>query len=255
MSSDLLSPPDLPMPPGRAEARRAALRRDLTSAVAVAPAPARRRTVRWKAAGALAAAAAVGGVFAVNGLTARTASPIASWTAIPTSLGRAAATAAEQQCQARLQAQHWPVTVSAMTGVLAEQRGRLTAVLLGGADQYGVCVGDPNDPVFIGVGEAGPFATADRIVLDGSPGKLNGTGPYRVAYGQVAPEVTAVLITTSDGRQVDATVAAGRFFAWWPSGADPKAITAYSAGGAVLRTLTPIPSDLAPSPVRRPGTS
>lgn len=260
MNSDLLLPPELPMPPGRAQARRLALSRELaasgaatTTTSTTATAATRRRPARWKIAVPVLAAGAAAGVFAISGLTAHRTSPTASWTAVPTPLGGAEAAASQQQCQSRLSSQHWPIAVSAMSGVLAERRGALTAVLLSGAGQYGMCVGDPADPVFIGVGQASRFDAAAGLVLDGDPGKLNGSGPFRVAYGQVAASVTSVVIDTGDGRQVDATVAAGRFFAWWPSGADPKTITAFAADGSVVKVLTPAPSPGSPSPVREPG--
>jgi hypothetical protein len=251
MSSDLLFVPDLPMPPGRAETRRLALRREIRAD----PAPRRRMAgVRWKVAVPVLAAGAVAGAFAISTLTTHPASLTASWTAIPTPLSSSDGARAQQQCQARLQAQHWPISVSAMTGVLAEQRGQLTAVLLSGAGEYGVCIGDAGSPLFFGVSAVGEFASTSGLVLDGNYGKLNGSDPFRVAYGQVAPSVTSVVIDTTDGRHVDATVAGGRFFAWWPSGVDPKSITAFAADGSVVRTLNPPQSMLSPSPVHRPGT-
>jgi hypothetical protein len=254
MSSNPLFVPDLPMPPGRAETRRVALRREIQAG----PAPHRRMTgagFRWKVAVPALAAGAVAAAFAISTLTTHRASLTASWTAIPTALSSDDSARVQQQCQAQLQAQHWPISVSAMTGVLAERRGQLTAVLLSGADEYGVCIGDPGSPLFSGIGMVGPFARAGGLVLDGNPGKLNGSDPFRVAYGQVAPSVTSVVIDTADGRHVDATVDGGRFFAWWPSGADPKSITAFAADGSVVRTLNPPPSELSPTPVHRPGTA
>jgi len=250
MTSDLFNLPDLPMPLGRAEARRLALRREL----AAGGVP-RRRLARWKVAVPVLAAGAIAAAFAIGSPTTHTASLTASWTAVPTALSGDRAVAAQQQCQSRLIAQHWPISVSAMAGVLSEQRGELTAVLMSGAGQYGVCIGRSGSALFTGVGEVSTFSPAEGIVLDGSPGVLNGADPFRVAYGQVAPSVASVLIDTADGRHVDATVSGGRFFAWWPSGADAKSITAYASDGGVVRTLNPAPSVLTPSPVHRSGAS
>lgn len=253
MSSDPFFLPDLPMPPGRAEARRVALRREIQAGP-----PARRRmaVTRWKVMAVPAlATAAVAGAFAISALTTRPASSLtASWTAIPVPLSSSERAHAQQLCQAQLQSRHWPISVSAMTGVLAERRGQLTAVLLSGTGEYGMCIGDPGNPLFSGIGMVGQFDAATELILDGNPGKLNGSDPFRVAYGQVASSVASVVIDTADGRRVDATVAGGRFFAWWPSGADPTSITAYASDGGVIKTLSPARSTLSPTPVRRPGT-
>jgi hypothetical protein len=117
-----------------------------------------------------------------------------------------------------------------------------------------MCVGDPADPIFLGIGEMGAFSAPQDLMLDGDPGQLNGSTAFRLAYGQVAPSVSSVEIETADGLQVQATVADGRFFAWWPSGADPSAITAYGADGHAVKTLHPTPTDASPTPSREPGT-
>ncbi|MBR7833758.1 hypothetical protein KDL01_10810 [Actinospica durhamensis] len=175
---------------------------------------------------------------------------VSSWTAIPTPLSASALSAAEQACQAKLAGEHWPISVSAMEGVLGERRGSLTAVMLRGADQYGMCVGDTADPIFVGVGTTGPFTPAQLLVLDGDPGKLNGSTPFRLVYGQAAASVHDVVIQTTDGLQVHASLVGGRYFAWWPSGADPASITGYAADGQILKTLSPTPTDATPAASR-----
>ena len=241
------------MPPGRFEARRQALTLELTRASQLAPLePAagrdRRRLsprLRRVVLPALVAAGAAIVLIAVPRGGGSTS--VSSWTAIPTPLTGGALSSAEQACQIRLLSEHWPLSVSAMNGVLGERRGSLTAVMLDGAGQYGMCVGDPSDPIFAGVGTTGPFTAAQVLVLDGDPGQLNGSTPFRLVYGQVAASVREVVIRTADGREVYASLADGRYFAWWPSGADPASIVGYAADGRVLGTLIPPSSDVPPS--------
>jgi len=260
MDTEMWSLPDLPMPPGRFEARRQALTRELTRDVQAAASEAASAAVRtprirsrwaWPALGA----AVTAGVITVAFLPGRgQASPAASWTPIPTPLSATAAASAERQCQAKLLTQHWPMSITGIAAVLAEQRGVLTAVLFSGTGRYGMCVGDPADPIFLGIGEMGAFSAPQDLLLDGDPGQLNGSTAFRLAYGQVAPSVRTVEIETADGRQVQATVADGRFFAWWPSGADPVTITAYGANGLAIKTLHPTPTEVAPTSSREPGS-
>jgi hypothetical protein len=90
--------------------------------------------------------------------------------------------------------------------------------------------------------------------LDGNPGQLNGANPFRIAYGQVAPSIGRVVIDTTDGLHVNATVHGGRFFAWWPTGADPATITGLAADGTAMTTLHPVATDRSPSPAHKPTT-
>jgi hypothetical protein len=255
MSSDPSFIPDirdLPMPAGRAEVRRLAFRHEILATGA----DVRRSGVWWKVAVPLLAAGTLAGVLVVadRADTPRDTSPTASWTAIPQSLSEADSSAAALRCQSTLTSRHWPISVSAMTAVLAERRGHLTAVMLSGDGQYGMCIGSSNDPVFAGIGEVGVFDPASTVMLDGAPGALNGPAPFRLACGQVASSVGGVEIDTVDGRHIDATVTNGRFFAWWPSGADPRTITATASDGRVLKTVIPAPSNHSAAPVHQPGT-
>ena len=66
------------------------------------------------------------------------------------------------------------------------------------------------------------------------PGQLTGPDAARIAFGLVSPMVTRVVVTTSDGRQVTASVQDGYFLAWWPSAASPTLTQALDASGWVL---------------------
>jgi hypothetical protein len=245
------------MPPGRTEIRRQALLREIGSRSATLTPRTRWRIVLPAAlASTIVIVVAYIGFLAISGtLTASEATLTASWTAIPTPVGPNDHDAMERACQQRLRRAHWPVTVDAMTPVLVERRGHLTAILMRGDGQYGMCVGDPQDPLFVGVGLIGEFDPAAGLHLEGHPGQRNGRNAFRVVYGQVAPAVTGVVIETFDGKAIDATVHGGRFFAWWPSGADPKTMTATSGDGSVVAVVDqPLPQPPG-TPTRRPGTS
>jgi hypothetical protein len=248
VTSDLPPPPPLrPMPPGRVQVRRLALIREIDVSRR-----AQSSLARWRVAIPVAAVVAIAGVFAAGINHPNRVSLTATWTPIPTTVGGDKAATLYQQCQQELLKKHWPIKVTTMSGVLAEQRGKLTAVLMTSADQYGMCVGDQRNSLFDGVGVVEPFNPADLLVLDGNPGQLNGAGAFRVAYGQVAPRVASVAIETVDGQNVDATVLGGRFFAWWPSGADPSTISAIAADGSQLDVLKPTSTGLSSTPLPKP---
>jgi len=69
---------------------------------------------------------------------------------------------------------------------------------------------------------------------EGSPLQLTGTdcGPPTVVTGNSGPGTTAVTIQTVSGRTVTASVADGRFVAWWPGEDDSVSITGTDAGGS-----------------------
>jgi hypothetical protein len=161
----------------------------------------------------------------------------ASWTPKPQPLTAAAATEAATTCRTVLEVpdQGEPV-------VIAERRGGWTYVLIAGPQAEGFCrmpddlVGhqDPadhrqegffggytTDPV-----EA-PTPARDRIVetenIAGSvptPGLWpfnNDEEWFSSVEGYVGSDVTGVTVHTPVGTDVEASVASGRFVAWWPS--------------------------------------
>ena len=161
----------------------------------------------------------------------------ASWTPKPQPLTAAAAAEAATTCRTVLEVpdQGEPV-------VIAERRGGWTYVLIAGPQAEGFCLmpvdlvghqdpadhrqegffgGYTTDPV-----EA-PTPARDRIVetenIAGSvptPGLWpfnNDEGWFSSVEGYVGRDVTGVTVHTPVGTDVEASVASGRFAAWWPS--------------------------------------
>ncbi|MBC6458206.1 hypothetical protein [Actinomadura sp. HBU206391] len=205
-----------------------------------------RRRRRWMLLAPLAPLAVVDIALVIGGMAFESPSPVASWTAVPASLSPAARTAAAHSCQERLSGQPRSLDAAGLKEVVAEDRGGLTAVLMSGSGRYGMCVGEPGAPLFVGAGDAGRL-TGDGIVLGGAPVRIDRSAridrsvPFRVAYGKATSKVSTVVITTADRRLVTATISAGHYLAWWPSDADPVTITATAADGRIIEVLRPDP--------------
>jgi hypothetical protein len=185
------------------------------------------------------------------GPTSSTAQLLATWTPTPTLVTGSAAQSAYAACQTELNNVQGPMVVTAMTGVLAEQRGDLTGVLLSSGSQVGLCLlvqGEASGipAVFSGV-DSLTTSPQSGVELDDVPGQLNGSGAFRIAYGQSASNVASVTVLTYDGQTVQSTVAGGLFFAWWPTGSDPETITSETAQGTGIQVLT-LPGSAAPTP-------
>jgi hypothetical protein len=164
-------------------------------------------------------------------------SAFGSWTPKPEPLVGAAVAEAATTCRAALEVPDRGERV-----VIAERRGGWTYVLIAGPKAEGACLmpddlvghqdpaehkkegffgGYTTDPV-----EA-PTLARDRIVetasMDGSvPTRhlwffRNGEGWFTSVQGYVGSGVTGVTVHPPVGPDVEASVAHGRFAAWWPS--------------------------------------
>lgn len=183
-------------------------------------------------------------------------SAFASWTPKPEPLTAAAATEAATTCRAALQVPNQGERV-----VIAERRGGWTYVLIAGPKVEGAClmpddlVGhqDPTDHKeegFFGTYDTDPVEAPtlarDRIVetdsMQGSvptPGVLPFTtddGWFSWVQGYVGSDVTGVTVHPPVGPDVEASVANGRFAAWWPS--DQPSSENLEVMGAWTYTLT-----------------
>ena len=174
---------------------------------------------------------------AVSALLLGGGSAFASWTPKPEPLTAAAVTEAATTCRAALEVPDQGERV-----VIAERRGGWTYVLIAGPKAEGACLmpddlvghqdpadhrkegffgGYTTDPV-----EA-PTLARDRIVetesMAGSvptPGLWpfsDDEGWFSSVQGYVGSDVTGVTVHTPVGPDVEASVAHGRFAAWWPS--------------------------------------
>ena len=185
----------------------------------------------------LAGLVAVVGV-AVPGALLGGGSAFASWTPKPEPLTAAAATEAAATCRAALDVPDLGEQV-----VDAERRGEWTYVLIVGSQAEGACL-MPDDRVgqqhpaghevggFFGSYDSDPgqppTPARDGLVetesMEGSV-PSSGTWPFghdeawfRWVRGYVGRDVTGVTVHPPGGPDVEASVAHGRFAAWWPSG-------------------------------------
>ncbi len=71
------------------------------------------------------------------------------------------------------------------------------------------------------------LATAGTFTSDGEQ--------WSTALGRVAPDVTSVQVSLSDGTTVDATAAEGVYAAWWPGTAQPREVVGVATDGSRAR--------------------
>ena len=163
-------------------------------------------------------------------------SAFASWTSTPEPLTGVAAAEAATACRAALAA-----TDQGERVVIAERRGGWTYVLLAGPDSEATCLMpeglvDQDDPAadaregFMGSytsdpGEA-PTLAPGGIIGHDAAGSVPTDGLWDFGDdeewvidvdGYVGSDVTGVTVHTPIGTDVEASVANGRFAAWWPS--------------------------------------
>jgi hypothetical protein len=155
---------------------------------------------------------------------------IASWTPIPTPLTTAQRHAALQQCT------NGPIQPSRV--ILAEQRGKVTVLLLtSGPDDVTCILGateDTQSPSF----DVWP-ATANNQDFGTRVMAFPGNTPGDFAAGTVAPDVVKATVTLTDGQVVTAMVDDGWAFVWWPDKAAAKTLTEYTADGSIVSTSNP----------------
>lgn len=235
-------PPIRRMPAGHDEQLRAALVRYASSRQTRRRAAlAKRRIYTWLAA---LGAAGTGAVLGINLLTASNA--YASWTSVPDQITGPALLEASTNCQHNL-SRHFPSMAEGLQVALGERRGDFTATVLSAGTRVGVCVTGVPHGELGGVLDLQPLSAGTLLSLDASPGILNGPDAVRQAVGRVNdPLVSKVVVETADRRDVTASIGAGLYVAWWPSGADVTVVKALDAQGHVLGTATGIDSPLTP---------
>lgn len=148
-----------------------------------------------------------------------------SWTAEPEPLSAAATAAAGTTCRAALD-----VPDLGEHAVLAERRGEWTYVLLAGPQSEATCLmpdglvareARNGDDDFFGSYSPDPSAppTLHPDALEEGQSMEGSTheGWFVWTSGYVGSDVTGVTVHTSTGLDIQASVAEGRFAAWWPS--------------------------------------
>ena len=194
----------------------------------------RPRPRRWLVLAGAAASLAVGGMF-LPGWTQQPA--FASWASVPATVPAPVLTAASEACARALldygkprpgvPADQQPVVTGEPRVQLAELRGDYVLVAMATPNGAEIsCLSTRADPgTLLSSGGGIPTASTNTAAL--GPEELRSGGPsyqssgpdgFAVALGEVGPRVKGVTIR-ADGRTVQASVADGRFAAWWPTGA------------------------------------
>jgi hypothetical protein len=175
-----------------------------------------------------------------------------SWTPTPTPLEGSAATTAAVSCRIALDVPDHGERV-----LIAERRGDWTYVLLGDSHTETACllpkgVGgkDPADyeGKFFGSYDsdvpAAPRVAQDRIVQTSYMSGRTDEGLVNWTEGYVGRDVVGVTLHTPTGLKVEASVAQGRYAAWWPAGeakadnpeiADAPTVTVTLADGSTRK--------------------
>lgn len=208
------------------------------------PRPARR--VRWL----VVAAAAVGGVSTGVALwPGTTPSAFASWTPTAAVATTDQVAAAQVRCDSVLATAikqmaadqekfgmrllNVPTSTAQLAGrtvPLAEQRGDFTFALSTNGTWAVGCLVAPGvsdvlteaETVDLSLHAATLAATGVDTLGSGAEGTTDGSSTAALAYGRVGEHVTAVDVTTVDGRLVHATVTGGYWSAWWPTANDER---------------------------------
>jgi hypothetical protein len=250
MDASSVFPPPQRLTPDRQEW----LRTVLVDAIQSPPAERSRAGARgWRAVGVGAAAATAG---VVGWMFIGAGAPAAAWAAVPRPASAAVAAKLASSCQARVAEGRWPIRLGHVEGVLAEQRGASTAVLLVADDASdAVCVDPHGRTTGPAGGIAGPLVgvitedqAADAVLtVDGTPGGP-GLGLWTV-FGRIsAPGVAKVLISLGDGSEVTASLGNGHYLAWWPSTGGGVTIRAVDSSGNTIASMQLDLTDAAPQP-------
>lgn len=193
------------------ERAEAAFARIVATPVDLAPAR-RPRRVRLLAGAALAGA----GIATLPALLLGGGDAFGSWTPTPEPLSASAASAAEARCRASIGVPDPTARIA-----LAERRGEWTYVLLAGPRGEAICLmHDDGDSIFgSSTPDPPPPPTLARDGLDESTSATSATdeGMYSYTEGFVGRDVTGVTVHVSTGLDIQASIADGRFAAWWPS--------------------------------------
>jgi hypothetical protein len=151
----------------------------------------------------------------------------ASWSPQPVPLAPIESAAAAEACLAAVHRQAAPP----VTPVLAERRGGWTYVLLRPAEDVSTSCLMPTDEIgrspaadhrrwFWSDDEEvpGPVRDPEGIRVDSAATGTTEEGLFSYSEGAVGDDVVDVTVTTPRGVTVTASVANGRYAAWWPAG-------------------------------------
>jgi hypothetical protein len=120
--------------------------------------------------------------------------------------------------------------------VLVDARGPYTVIVLRNGLTELSCFARPSSAQVLdkwSYEKALPTIARDGLVVTSrASGRLTSHGPWRTeVIGRVGNGVRRLTVIRSDGTHVTATVAGGRFLAWWPGHSKAAAFRLATAGG------------------------
>jgi hypothetical protein len=221
------------------------------------------------AGGAIACAAAAGGLAVALGLS-HPSSAFAGWRAHPTAARPNEVSDAGSSCLSKLQGisgsaadraaagqsgQPLLPSVSSMSQVLSDTRGPFTFLIYASSDgtASAACFDAPGFASASEMKAAGPVtpvATDGVSVVRQSQATSQGDA-YTFIEGQVGSGVSQVVLNLTDGSTVQATAENGWFAAWWPGTVDATTASLTTASGTTTATLPT--ADLPSCPPSPPG--
>ena len=126
--------------------------------------------------------------------------------------------------------------ISLGTWRLTDSRGPFEMLVYVGSSSDSVCLWGPGGVLSVTGGGGTLPAPTDRSVGIPTTGFARHRGsPVTYAYGNVGSEVSAVTLTLTDGKRVQATVQNGLYVAWWPAQTDVASATVMSSSGVSHR--------------------
>lgn len=208
--------------------------------------------------GALTGAATTATVVSVVLLTGTTPA-FAGWTTRPTKPSKAQTAAASSSCETQLASMNpsstdWNPVVTDVRGpyslVVYEDAGGAYATCLTGPSITAVSqntAGGGSGSVLSSSGSSGAGQGSSSSLVFGGSADIeqmsaahmnSSSGPYSVAEGQVASDVSAVTLVLSDGSDVQTTTGGGWFVAWWPASEDAASAEITTPSGVTSQSLT-----------------
>lgn len=158
---------------------------------------------------------------------------LASWTSTPAALSTSSALAdqAENWCQTKLGQANGAGGTPTITN--QDARGDVASMLYERQGEHYYCLAAGTGTGLWEVVDGNPAQSlaADGILIDTSGSSGNGAGGLTYSVGFVGTDVTAVTLDEPGHLGIVATVANGRWTAWWPTPGD-------SAHGEPVGTIT-----------------
>jgi hypothetical protein len=153
---------------------------------------------------------------------------LASWTSAPTGLaaGAASVQAPEKWCLDSMSGAPGASNAGVITNV--DQRGSITSMIVSRAGYTMLCIAGPNATGFWEVdgdpSEPGPALAPAQLTVESEGAHGQGATGFDYIEGLAGAGVASVSFTSA-GRTIDATVANGRWTAWWPDAAATAQLT------------------------------